>query len=313
MMALPAKIEGVIIMMMEKHKMAKIRKTLVAYMFMAPALLILAVFLFYPIIYSLPLAFFDYSIIGETTYVGWKNFSKAINDDLFWIAVKNSVLFVLVVPPIQILSMLLAMLVNRKIRGINFFRALYYIPVVTSMIAVSIIWGWIFDPDGVINTFLLENHIIKQPIYFLADKRLALFSLMFITLWQGLGYYMMIYLSGLQSVPLDLEESAMIDGANKFWTIVKIKVPLLKPFIWFSTLVSVLSAVSVFDVVFVLTEGGPDNGTLVTSYYSYAKAFVDFNFGYSAAIGLLVSIVTTVLSALVFAYGKKGGMGYYYD
>ena len=124
---------------------------------------------------------------------------------------------------------------------------------------------------------------------------------------------MMIYLSGLQSVPLDLEESAMIDGANKFWTIVKIKVPLLKPFIWFSTLVSVLSAVSVFDVVFVLTEGGPDNGTLVTSYYSYAKAFVDFNFGYSAAIGLLVSIVTTVLSALVFAYGKKGGMGYYYD
>jgi putative chitobiose transport system permease protein len=298
----------------DRAKKKKTRNTLIAYAFMAPALILLIVFVFLPIIYSIPLAFFDYSVIGETKFIGWANFSRAINDNEFWISIKNSLMFVLVVPPIQILSILLALLVNRKLRGISIFRALFYIPVVTSMIAVSITWDWIFRPNGVINTFLMNIGLLKMPVLWLADPKLALLSMMFITLWQGLGYYMMIYLAGLQSIPVELEEAAMVDGANKSQTLFKIKIPMLKPYVWFCSLVSVLAAVRVFDVIFALKDdGGPNNATLVSSLFTYRKAFVNFEFGYSAAIGLLVSIVLAALSAIVFMYGKRGGMGYYHD
>ena len=291
----------------------KLKNSLIAYLFMAPALIILIAFVFYPIIYSLPLSLFDYSVVGETRFIGLENFKRVLNDKLFWIAIKNSVVFVLVVPPIQLIAILLAILVNKKIPGIKFFRVLYYIPVVTSMVAVSIIWGWIFNPNGVLNTFLLQNSIISKPILWLDSSKLALPSLMFITMWQGVGYYMMIYLAGLQSIPKEMEEAAMIDGANKLQVLFKVKIPLLKPYVWFCTLMSTLSAVGVFDVVFVLTkgQGGPNYSTLVANLYSYNKAFTDFSFGYSASIGLLVSIITTTLSIFVFIYGKKGGMSHY--
>jgi putative chitobiose transport system permease protein len=295
---------------MAKSKGKKTRDALIAYAFMAPALILLIIFVFYPIVYSLPLAFFDYSIIGKTTFIGWENFSRAIHDNEFWISVKNSVIFVLIVPPIQILSLLLAILVNKKLPGIKFFRVLFYIPVVTSMIAVSIIWGFLFNPDGIINSFMVNHSWIKEPVYFLTDPRIAMISIMFVTLWQGLGYYMMLYLAGLQSIPAEMEEAALVDGANKFQTLFKIKIPLLKPYVWFCTLTSVLSAIGVFDIVFAMTQGGPNNATLVTNYFAYTKAFTDFDFGYSAAIGLLLSIVTTIMSVAVFIYGKKGGMTY---
>lgn len=290
----------------------KIREHITAYAFMAPALVILAVFVFYPIIYSVPLAFYDYSGMTEPTFVGWDNFTKAIHDEEFWIAIKHSVMFVMVVPVMQVLSIMLASLVNKKIRGISFFRVLYYIPVVTSMIAVSIIWNWIFNENGgVLNGILMQLGLIEDPIFWLGDANLALFMMMFITLWQGLGYYMMLYLAGLQSLSPEMEEAAVIDGASKLKTFVKIKVPLLKPYVWFCSLLSVISAVSVFDVIFALKEdGGPDNATLVANLFSYRKAFMNFEFGYSAAIGVLVSIIILLLSIAVFAYGRRGGMSH---
>jgi putative chitobiose transport system permease protein len=277
---------------------------------MAPALVIIAVFVVYPIIYSIPLAFTDYSGVNPVVnYVGWDNFSKAIHSDDFWIAIKHSVMFVLVVPIIQVLSIMLASLVNRKLPGMSFFRVLFYIPVVTSMIAVSIIWNWIFEESGILNSVLINIGLLKDPVLWLGDANLALFTLMFITIWQGLGYYMMLYLAGLQSLSPEMEEAAIIDGANRFKTFVKIKIPLLKPYVWFCSLMSVISAVSVFDVVFAMKDdGGPDNATMVANLYSYRKAFIDFDFGYSAAVGVLVSIVILALSIFVFIYGRRGGM-----
>ncbi|SNX54587.1 sugar ABC transporter permease [Thermoanaerobacterium sp. RBIITD] len=290
----------------------KLKKSLIAYIFILPAMIFLIIFVFYPIVASIPLAFYNYSAVGQSKFVGWANFVRAIHDHEFWVSVENSILFVGVVPPLQILSILLAILVNRKIKGISFFRVLYYIPVVTSMVAVSITWGWIFDPQGLLNTFMVKHGIFSKPISFLNDPRFALLSLMFITIWQGLGYYMMIYLAGLQSIPKELEESAYVDGATKTQTLFKIIIPLLKPYIWLCTFMSILSAVRVFDVVYVLTNGGPGDATMVTSLYSFQKAFTDFNFGYASAIGLLVAILTTALSIMVFIYGgRKGGMSYY--
>ena len=289
------------------------RQTLIAYCCMAPALILLIIFVFVPIIFSIPLAFFDYSVLGETKFIGLNNFTRAFNDPEFKIAIFNSILFVVIVPPIQILSMLLAILVNKKLPGISFFRVLFYIPVVTSMVAVSIIWGFLFDPNGLINTLFMDWGLIQEPMPFLQGSSTAMLSIMFITIWQGLGYYMMLYLAGLQSIPAELEEAARVDGANKFISMIKIKIPMMKPYIWFCSLNSIISAVGVFDIVYVLTKGGPDNSTMVMNYYSYFKAFNDYEFGYSAAVGLVLAAITSALSIVVFVYGKRGGGMTYND
>ena len=273
-----------------KHSSVQRRQTLKAYGFMTPALIIIILFTIIPIIGSLVLMFYDYSVLGQTKFVGLKNFVKAFHDRVFWISIKNSVIFVVVVPIIQILSILLAVLVNKKLPGIGIFRTLFYIPVVTSMVAVSIMWGFIFDTSGIINTALKELKVISMPLGFLSDKNTAMICLMFITIWQGLC------------------EAATIDGANAVKVFTRIKLPMLKPYIWFCSLNSVISAIGVFDVVFVLTKGGPNDATMVINYYSYTKAFSDFQFGYAAAIGAVQAVVTTMLSIVVFVYGKRGGM-----
>ena len=188
------------------------------------------------------------------------------------------------------------------------FRTLFYIPVITSMVAVSIIWGFIFNSSGVINTLLSDLGLIIQPLGFINDKKTAMICLMFITLWQGLGYYMMMYLAGLQGIPSELGEAAKIDGAGTLRVITSIIIPQLKPFIWLCTLNSVISAIGVFDVVFVLSKGGPDNATMVINYYSYTKAFGEFRFGYAAAVGAVQAVITSIVSIAVFVYGKRGGM-----
>ena len=253
-----------------KHSSVQRRQTLKAYGFMTPALIIIILFTIIPIIGSLVLMFYDYSVLGQTKFV--------------------------------------AVLVNKKLPGIGIFRTLFYIPVVTSMVAVSIMWGFIFDTSGIINTALKEWKVISMPLGFLSDKNTAMICLMFITIWQGLGYYMMMYLAGLQGIPQELCEAATIDGANAVKVFTRIKLPMLKPYIWFCSLNSVISAIGVFDVVFVLTKGGPNDATMVINYYSYTKAFSDFQFGYAAAIGAVQAVVTTMLSIVVFVYGKRGGM-----
>jgi putative chitobiose transport system permease protein len=201
-------------------------------MFMAPALILVLLFTIVPIIGSLILMFFDYSVLGETKFIGLGTFITAFHDREFLIAIKNSILFVVIVPVIQILSIILAVVVNQDIPGIKIFRTLFYIPVVTSMVAVSIIWGFIFDTHGIINETLLDLGWISQPLGFLNSKYAAMPCLMFITVWQGLGYYMMMYLAGLQGVPKDLTEAAKIDGATSAQTFFKVKLPMLKPYVW---------------------------------------------------------------------------------
>lgn len=281
-----------------------------AYAFMAPALILLLVFVFYPILRSIPLSLYRYSVIGQTKYIGLANFRQAFLDPDFWIAMRNSALFVGCVPVLQLVSLVVAVVVNQKLKLVTFFRVLFYLPVVTSTISISIMWSFVFDPNGIVNTFLIAHKVISEPIYFLADTHYALLSLMFVTIWQGIGYYMMIYLAGLQSVPAQLEEAARIDGAGATRIFFQVTLPMLKPYIWFCTLFSVLAALGVFDVVFAMTNGGPAKATLVMNLYTYDKAFRSFEFGYAAAAGLIMSLVTTLFSLIVFIYGRSGGMSY---
>lgn len=294
--------------MKRKYLTRKTQKTITAWVLMAPALVLLGLFVFYPIVGSLPLMFFDYSVIGDAKFIGFGNFVKMFDDHEFWAAMKNSVLFVVIVPIIQVLAIMLAFFVNRPLRGMKAFRTLLYLPVVTSMVAVSIIWGFLFNPNGIINSFLLEHGIIEKALGFHHSAKTAMLCVGFVTIWQGLGYYMMLYLAGIQSIPGELSDAARVDGANAIQTMFYVNIPCLKPTIWFCTLNSVISAISVFDVVYVLTEGGPNNATNVLNFYSYYKAFKEFKFGYGAAVGAVQAVIVLLVSLAVFAYGNKGGM-----
>ncbi|MDO7906850.1 sugar ABC transporter permease [Paenibacillus sp. JX-17] len=286
-------------------------ETFAAWAFMTPGLLIIAVFVFWPIIYGIPLSLTDYSVISETHYVGFDNFAKAFKDQNFLISLWNSLVYVLVVPFIQVLSILMAILVNSKIPGVKYFRTAYYIPVVTSMVAVALIWSWLLSNNGVVNYLLMQAGILSEQVSWLSDSKTALYVLMFITLWKGLGYYMMLYLAGLQGIPADLYEAARVDGAGRFRMIWTITMPLLRPYILFCTLISVMGAVRVFDEIYILTKGGPGNSTLTSSVYIFQKGLEQFNFGYASALGLIVSVIIAVLSVLVFRLNRKGGINPY--
>ncbi|HEY4003000.1 MAG TPA: sugar ABC transporter permease, partial [Candidatus Xenobia bacterium] len=191
------------------------RHPLTPWLFLAPAIIVLTVFTFYPIVIGVVLAFLRYDMVrtlpsgspAAPVFVGLANFWKLVHDPYFFIAIKNSALYLIVVPFIQLLSILIAMLVNQPLPGIKVFRAAYYIPVVTSIVVVGYAWDWVFRPDGLLNTLLRWCHLISAPVPWLTDSRYALWSVMFVTLWQGLGYYMLLYLAGLQTISPDYEEA----------------------------------------------------------------------------------------------------------
>ncbi|SFJ51977.1 putative chitobiose transport system permease protein [Paenibacillus sp. UNC496MF] len=284
-----------------------------AYLMIAPGVLLLVVFTFYPIVYGLPLAFTNYSALDATKWVGLSNFRRAFADPDFYTALRNSLLYVVVVPVIQLLAILMAVLVNTKLKFVGFFRAAYFVPVVTSMVAAAIAWKWMYEEQGILNYILRSLGLVRHDIAFMVEPKLALAGVMLVTIWKGLGYYMMIYLAGLQSIPGELQEAARIDGANRWQVVRRITIPLLMPFVLLCSLLSVMGAIRVFDEIFVMhgPKGDPINSTLVASVYTYKVAFQDFDFGYAAAIGLVVAVIILAFSLVLFRYTRKGGLTYY--
>ncbi len=295
------------------HGAAVRRRALIGWLFILPTVVIFAVFTIYPIILSIPLAFFDVSLQLEPTFVGLAHFERLWNDANFWNAMKNSLLYLAVVPPLQLLSITLAVLLNQKLPGTSVFRVMYYIPVVTSMVAVAITWKWLYQDRGLINSFLATIGAIHplDPIGFLTDPRVALWAVMAVTLWKGLGYYMIIYLAGLQSVPAELGEAAEIDGATKVQNLWFITIPLLRPYVLLCSLLSTIAALRVFDEVWVMTRGGPIDSTMVANAYLYRTGFEQLDFGYAAAVGLALGVVVLTASIGVFIFNRRGGLNYY--
>lgn len=295
------------------YSRAKRRRALFGFLFVVPTLAIFLIFTIYPIIVGIPLAFFDISLRLEPTFVGLKHFNRLMSDVQFWNAMRNSMIYLLVVPPIQIISILLAVLLNQKLPGMTVFRAMYYIPVITSAVAVGITWRWLYQDRGLLNGALSVLGLIHplEPVGFLSDPRYALASVMVVTMWKGLGYYMVIYLAGLQSVPRELNEAAQIDGANRFQNLWFITIPLLKPYVLLCTLMSTIAAIRVFDEVWVMTRGGPINSSMVANTYLYRVAFEGFDFGYAAAVGIVIGVVVMVASVGVFIFNRRGGLNYY--
>ncbi len=280
------------------------RQSLQAWLFLAPALVLLAVFSFWPVGYGSYLAFTDFSLIRPTQWVGLENFEYIFDNEMFVTGLKNSLLFLLMVPFVQVGAIALAVLVNNRLPGIRLFRAAYYVPVVTTVSVVGIMWGFMFHEQGTLNYVLTTLRLVNAPVGWLSDDTLALFCIMFVTLWRGLGWYMVMYLAALQSVPSDMQEAAILDGANRWQRFWKITVPMLRPTIMVCSILSVLAALKAYQEVDVLTQGGPMNSTFTALYYAYDQGLKHLKLPRALAASFVVSVFCVGIAVLCLRYLK---------
>lgn len=200
-----------------------------AYLFLMPALLLLAAFSFWPVLYGSYLSFTNFSLMRATQWVGLDNYRALLDNAMFLTGLRNSLLFLLVVPVTQLAAIALAVLVNHQLPAMRWFRAAYYVPVVTTVSVVGIMWGFMFHEQGTLNYVLLQLHLIAAPLGWLSDDALALFAIMFVSFWRGLGWYMVMYLAALQALPAEMQEAAILDGASRWQRFWRITVPMLYP------------------------------------------------------------------------------------
>jgi putative chitobiose transport system permease protein len=287
--------------------MSRIRRELYGWMFLLPATLLLFLFTLYPIAVGTLLAFFKYDLLQPPKFVGFENFALMLRDRFFWIALKNSLLYILVVPILQFIALLVAVGLSRAIWGRNFFKVALYVPAIMSTVVIGIVWRWLLDQKGVLNYLLLKLGMIEKPIAWLASPNFAIWAVMAVTIWRGIGFYALIYLAALQAQPIEYQEAAMVDGATSSQVFWKITVPLLRPAILFATTISLIAALKVFEEIYVLTGGGPIFSTYTMMLFIFEKAFVDLNLGYAAAIGVVLAAFIALFSVVNFRIFKEGG------
>ncbi|MFB2895661.1 carbohydrate ABC transporter permease [Aerosakkonemataceae cyanobacterium BLCC-F50] len=276
------------------------QKQITPYLFLLPAIILLGLTVIWPAFQAFYLSFtrYEYDITQAPEWVGLANFQRLIADKIFWQTFRNTLIYLVVVVPILvILPLALAILVNQKLRGISWFRAAYYTPVIISMVVAGLAWKWLYAENGLLNQ-LLKLIGFNEGIPWLTSPNWVLFSVMAVTIWKGLGYYMVIYLAGLQSIPNDLYEAAAIDGSDglrKHWDIT---VPLMKPYLFLVAVISAISATKVFEEVYIMTQGGPRNSSKTVVYYLYDRAFRDLEISYACTIGLVLFLIILGLSIL---------------
>ncbi|WP_416371207.1 carbohydrate ABC transporter permease, partial [Streptomyces sp. MB09-01] len=239
------------------------RKWWTPYLFLAPGLAMVALFSLWPFVNTVVLSFTDAQILRGGTFVGLDNYRRAFDDPDFWVATGNSVLYLaVVVPCLVLLPLALAVLVQAKVPGIGFFRSAFYTPVIASAVVVGLIWQWVLRSDGLVNTVFQRLNLVSEPIPFLTDSTMLLVSAMLVTVWKGLGYYMVFYLAALGNVPASLYEAAAIDGAGPVRRFFSITVPQVKPMMLLVGTLSAISALRVFTEIYILggESGGPGGG-----------------------------------------------------
>ncbi|MEI7024870.1 carbohydrate ABC transporter permease [Paenibacillus sp. y28] len=270
------------------------RQGKVAALFLLPYLLVFVVFRFGPSVAGLFVSFEKWNIVGTATFAGLDNFKRLFNDPIFLIALKNTLLFLaMTLPCLIIFSLLLAALLNQKLRFRNSVRTVAIIPYVLIPAVVGIIWNWLYD-----NNFGILNYYLKglglPPVEWLTSETWALFSVAIVTVWSYIGYNMILYLAGLQDIPSELYEASKIDGATKVQTFMKITLPLLKPITSMIITLTLINTIQIFDQIFVMTNGGPGTATLTLVQYLYGTAFQNYNLGYGSTLGIAMLVILIV-------------------
>lgn len=283
---------------------AVLREHLYGYTLLLPWIITLAVFWLYPLGYALYLSFTQYSTLSNTaTWIGWENYQSLLNDSMFWKALTNTSLFTLgTVPFTTMIALLLAVILNSKMaRFRDFFRAAYFMPTVTSLVVISLIFTNLYAKDGYVNAlFALLGLPHPQQLGWLLTPSTALLSIMGMDVWMSVGYYMVLFLAGLQTIPADLYEAAHLAGASAWMQFRRITLPLLRPTLLFVVVINSIKSFQIFVEIYVMTKGGPLEGTTTTLVYEvYKNAFVKTDgMGYASALAYIVFIILLALSLL---------------
>ena len=274
------------------------KRSITPYTFLVPALALLGIFVVYPIVAVIYYSFTDYDIVRPPVWIGLENYQKLLGDETFWLALTHSLVYLLVTPILIFLSIVLAIVVNRRLRGIHIFRALYFVPAVSGSIAIGLAWRWLFERNGFINSTLISWGVIHTPVQWLTTPSLVLPIAMLLTIWAGVGYYSVIFLAGLQNISEDLYDAARIDGCNDFQKHLYVSLPGLRPQIVFVGVISSLAALKVFDEIYVLTNasGGILDSGVTMVFYLWRQAFQQDHAGYASAIAIALLAITLVFS-----------------
>ncbi|MGE6230459.1 carbohydrate ABC transporter permease [Paenibacillus chitinolyticus] len=279
----------------------KLRNTVTGYLFLLPTLLVLGTFLFLPVFYSMYLSVHKVSLLGQVSYkwVGFDNFTRMAHDERAWIALKNTASFVLFVVPLQTaFAILLAVVLNAKLKFKNFFRVVFFVPTVTSSAVLTLIFMWIFNTNGLLNKIL--EAVGLHGYNWLGDPAVALKAIMMMNIWSTAPFFMVVFLAALQDIPDALYESAMLDGAGKWRQFWSITLPLLKPATFFTVVMGIIGTFQLFDQSYIFSagSGGPNNSTLTVALLIYQYAFKNLDFGYASALAVVLAAVILIVTLI---------------
>lgn len=290
----------------------KKQEALTGWLFILPALIGLAVFIYGALVYSLYISFTKWDLLTPAKWIGFGNYLNIFKDETFFQCFYNTLYFVVFIVPLGIITaMAMAMILNNKVKCLTFFRAAYYMPSITSTIAIGMVWLWIFNPDqGVLNSLLVILGIGDPPRW-LESTVWARPALSIMRLWQVSGYYMIFYLAGLQNIPTSLYEAAEIDGASSWQKTRYITIPLLSNTTFFVSIMLIIEVFNLFEAIYIMTEGRPGGTTNTILYYIYTEAFRSYRMGYSSAVAWVLFVILFMFTLIRFIIrGKKEEVGF---
>lgn len=281
----------------------RLRRNWSAYVFLAPAVVIFSLFTVFALLFAFYLTFHEWSIIQpDKPFVGLRNYKDMLNDEDFGRSIINTVYFTAGSIPLEMMiGLVVATALNQAIRFRGLLRTMYYLPALTPFVVQAIVWKWLFNGDyGLFNYYLLKTHLIDEPLLWLSDKNLAMPAVIMMTVWGGVGFSMVVYLAGLQSIPEELYEAATIDGAGTIAKFRYITVPMLAPSTLFLLVIGIIGSFQVFAQIFVMTNGGPVDRTTTMIYFIYNAAFKYYEMGYAStlAFGLFAMLFVVTLLQL---------------
>jgi multiple sugar transport system permease protein/alpha-1,4-digalacturonate transport system permease protein len=282
------------------------RNTLIGWSFILPNFLGFGLLTLVPIIWLFYMSFTNWNVFGKADWIGLANFQRLVGDGSFQIALLNTLYYsVMHIPLTLVVSLGLALLLNSKLRGVAFFRTAAFFPYITSIVAIAIVWNLLFSPDyGPINEVLRFIGIANPPGW-LTSADWAMPAVVIVSTWRDMGYYMILFLAGLQTVPRELHEAARVDGANAVQRFFNVTLPSLRPTTFFVTVMLTINSFKVFDLILVMTNGGPGQATLVLSQFIYKKGFVESQFGYASAASVVLFFLCIIVTIVQFLINKR--------
>lgn len=289
----------------KSRKKGKLETQNIGYLFIAPSVILYAVFMFIPIFRTIAMSFTDYNL-SASHFIGLQNYIDLSRDIVFIKALRNTLIYtVLALVPTMVLGLVLALLINKKFRGRAFFRAIFYMPNIVSLVAASLAWMYLFAEVGIINMFLRK--LGMSTVHWLTDPNIALICVVVVSLWMSGGHNMLLFLSGLQSIPTHLYEAASIDGANGWQQFWKVTIPQLAPTTFFVFVMTCIASFQVFGQIYMMTNGGPDNATTTLAHQIYLNAFQYYKMGYASAMAVVLLVIILVITTVNFRYGNTDG------